>query len=175
MNKSFKDKKAQVWVETVVYTLIALVLIGAVLAFVNPKIQEIQDRTAIEQSLTVLNNIDGIVSTVVQGGGNKRIVSVGIKKGTIEINGVGNYIVFSIDSEYEYSQTGEKVNIGKIVSLTERSGSINRITLNLSYSNYDIKVNSEDESKILTQAPNPYSISIENKGGAGPVLDFVVS
>ena len=44
------DKKAQVWIETVIYTLIALALIGTVLAFVKPKIQEIQDKIVKIQS-----------------------------------------------------------------------------------------------------------------------------
>ena len=40
MNK----KRGQVWVETVIYTLIALALIGTVLAFVKPKVEEMQDK-----------------------------------------------------------------------------------------------------------------------------------
>jgi uncharacterized protein (UPF0333 family) len=37
-----KNKRGQIWVETVVYTLIALVMIGLVLAFAKPKIEELQ-------------------------------------------------------------------------------------------------------------------------------------
>ena len=37
----------QVWVETVTYTLIAIVMIGLVLSFAKPKIEELQDKTII--------------------------------------------------------------------------------------------------------------------------------
>ena len=52
------DSRGQVWVETVTYTLIALVLIGLVLSFTKPKIEELQDRTLIEQSIQVLKELD---------------------------------------------------------------------------------------------------------------------
>ena len=72
------QNKGQIWVETVIYTLIALILIGSVLVFITPRIQEIQDRAIIEQSIEMLQNIDSIISSVVIGGaGNKRIIEVG--------------------------------------------------------------------------------------------------
>jgi len=42
-------KKGQVWIETVTYTLIAFVLIGLILAFVKPKIDELQDKALIDR------------------------------------------------------------------------------------------------------------------------------
>ena len=38
----YEKKRGQIWVETVIYTLIALILIGLVLTFITPKIKEIQ-------------------------------------------------------------------------------------------------------------------------------------
>ena len=52
-----KNKRGQIWVETMVYTLIAFALIGLVLAFVKPKIQETQDKAIIEQSVNILKDI----------------------------------------------------------------------------------------------------------------------
>ena len=52
--KRGKRKKGQIWVETVIYTLIAFAMIGLALSFVKPKIDEIQDRGIIEQSITLL-------------------------------------------------------------------------------------------------------------------------
>ena len=46
-----KGTKAQIWIETVIYTLIAFVILGAVLGFAKPKIEELQDKSIIEQSL----------------------------------------------------------------------------------------------------------------------------
>ena len=39
-----KFHKGQVWVETVLYTLIGLALIGVVLAIITPKINETRDK-----------------------------------------------------------------------------------------------------------------------------------
>ena len=50
MKRGF-GSKGQIWVETMVYTLIAFALIGIVLMFVKPKIEEIQDTSIIEQSI----------------------------------------------------------------------------------------------------------------------------
>ena len=56
MKKGVK-KRGQIWVETVIYTLIALVMIGTILAFALPKISEIQDKSTIEQSIIVIKDI----------------------------------------------------------------------------------------------------------------------
>ena len=81
-------KNGQVWVETVIYTLIAFVLIGAVLAIAQPRIEEIQDKAFIEQSFGVMKDIDNIILSLAQGGvGNKRVVELGLKKGNLIIDG----------------------------------------------------------------------------------------
>ena len=53
-----KRGKGQVWIETVIYTLIAFVMIGLVLSYARPKIQEIQDQALIKQSTDMLKQID---------------------------------------------------------------------------------------------------------------------
>ena len=44
--------KGQIWVETVLYTLIALALIGITLAFVMPKINESKNNLIVEQTIS---------------------------------------------------------------------------------------------------------------------------
>ena len=56
-----RDKKAQVWVETVIYTLIAFIMIGTVVTFAKPKIEEIQDKVILEQSLKLINDINTVI------------------------------------------------------------------------------------------------------------------
>ena len=169
------QNKGQIWVETVIYTLIALILIGAVLAFIAPKIQEIQDKATIEQSIEMLQSIDKIISSVVFGGpGNKRIVDIGIKKGNLIINSEEDKIIFEIKSQYIYSQEGENISIGGIIVLTEKTGSSNKIILTSDYSKYDITYGGKNESKTITQAPTPYKLSIENKGGAKTNIDLKI-
>ena len=73
-------KRGQIWVETVVYTLIAFALIGLVLAFVKPKIEEIQDKAVLDQSAGILEEIDSIVKNL-GSPGNQRLIELGISKG----------------------------------------------------------------------------------------------
>ena len=168
-------KRGQIWVETVIYTLIALILIGAVLAFIAPRIQEIQDKAVIEQSIEMLQNIDGVISSVAFGAGNKRIIDIGIKRGNLIINSEEDKLIFEIESKYVYSQEGENINVGGIIVLTEKTGSSNKITLTSNYSKYDLTYEGENESKTITHSPIPYKLSIENKGGSKTTIDFSLS
>jgi len=52
------EKKGQIWVETVIYVLIALIMIGAVLAFINPKVKEIQDKLTLDKTVVLLEELD---------------------------------------------------------------------------------------------------------------------
>lgn len=171
------DKKAQIWVETVIYTLIALAIIGAVLAFVRPKIQEIQDKAIIEQSIEVMEYIDSKVSEAIRGGsGNTRIVDMGIKKGSLEFDSENDKIIFTIpDTKHLYSEPETIIPIGNVQVLTTKRGSGYDILLTLNYSEkYDLQFDSKEEPKTLSKAPTPYKILFENEGnklGSGIVID----
>ena len=160
------EKKGQVWVETVIYTLIAFVMIGAVLAFVRPKIEEFQDKAVVEQTISALEDINSVILAVVQGGtGNKRLIEMGIKKGFLEIDGVNDRLRFEVDSKYTYSEPGVNVSIGNGVALTKKQGKGNIITMNFDYSDkYDITYENKSEMKVVTKAAIPYKITISNKG-----------
>ena len=62
-------RRGQVWIETVIYTLIGISLIALALTFIAPKISETQDRIAIEQTINSLNELD----TRMNAKGGKRI------------------------------------------------------------------------------------------------------
>ena len=51
MVEIYSNYKGQVWIETVVYTLIAFAILGAILGFAKPKIEQLQDKSIIEQSI----------------------------------------------------------------------------------------------------------------------------
>lgn len=161
----YGKKRGQIWVETVIYTLIALILIGLVLAFITPKIGEIQDRVIIEQTIELMNNLDSIISSISLVAGNKRIVDIGIKKGVLKIDSVNDQIVFEMESEYEYSEPGEDIFVGDIIARTDKSGSSNIITLTSNYTQYDLTYKGGNELEEISQSTNPYKLSIENKGG----------
>ena len=172
MNKKSKNqrfsRRGQIWVETMVYTLIAFALIGLVLTFVKPKIQETQDKGIIEQSVRILEDIDSIVSELTFGGpGNQRVLEVGLNKGTLSIDGVNDRLYFKIESRYKYSEQGENVSFRGIIANTEKKGNINEVTLIKSYSGkYNITIQNRDELKDVTRASTPYKFIISDKGGS---------
>lgn len=163
-----KSKIGQIWIETVIYTLIALIMIGAVLAFVRPKIQEIQDKLVIDQTFDTLEEIDSQITSVINGGvGNKRIINVEIKKGEIKIDPANENITFTLrESNSLYSEPGETIKIGKIETTTIETGKTSTVFLTLNYkAQYDIDYDTTTSPEILGKSPSPYKITITNQGG----------
>lgn len=172
-----KSKHAQIWIETVLYTLIALVMIGLVLAFIRPKIMELQDQAIIEQSIVILEEIDNIILSLTQGGpGNKRVIKLGIKKGSLKIDGLNNKVLFEIESGYTYSEPGTSIDYGEgIKIITEKRGEYNLVTISKDYSSEkDITYNNQDILKTITKAPTPYKLSISNEGGVITKINFEI-
>lgn len=158
------QKRGQVWVETIIYTLIAFALIGLVLAFVKPKIEEMQDKNLVEQSISILEDIDLILKNIGVPG-NQRVIEVGINRGTLYIDAENNQLFFELESRYVYSEPGEEVLIGNVVVLTEEKGKLNDVTLTRDYSeDYDITYDDTEELKKIMRAPTPYIFTITNKG-----------
>jgi hypothetical protein len=159
-----KNRRGQIWVETVIYTLIAFALIGLVLAFVKPKIEEIQDKGIIEQSISVLEDIDLIIDTL-GAPGNQRIINLGLSKGVFNIDGENNKLFFEIESRHVYSEPGKNIVIGNIIVLTEKRGKINDVTLTRNYEGeYDITYQNMNELKEIGRTTTPYTLLIANKG-----------
>lgn len=156
------EKRGQIWVETVIYTLIAFTLMGLVLAFVVPKIGEIQDKGIAEQSIGVLQDIDSLIRGL-GGPGNQRVLELGIQKGSITIDSIGEKIFFDLESRYQYSEPGENITVGSIDVYTETRGKLNMVTLTLDYDG-EYNLTSQEEVKKLSQAPVPYTISISDLG-----------
>jgi len=162
-----KKRSGQVWVETVIYTLIAFVLIGTVLAFVKPKIDELQDKAIIEQSIGIMENINNLILSSIQGGeGNRRVIDIVIKKGSLTIDSQQNKLVFEIDSAYLYSEEGIEIKERGVDVLTRKVGSQNVVTLTNNYlGRYEIMIDSDNSQvKTLSKASTFHKISIANKG-----------
>lgn len=162
--KSLAGCKGQVWIETVIYLLIALVMISLVLAFVKPKIEELRDQAIIDQSIEILKNIDNSILTMGEAG-NKRVLEIGIKKGTLTIDSVNDNIIFEIDSRYLYTEVGQTVNLGNIQATTEDKGKNNLVTLKRDFSEeYNLTYKGEENAKTFPKSSTPYTISLTNKG-----------
>ncbi len=162
--KRLISKKGQVWIETVIYTLIAFVLIGLVLSFARPKIEEIQDNTILQQSTEMLKYIDSIILSMGVTG-NQRVVELQIKEGELNIDGETDKIIFSLESKGLYSEPGKNISDGSVTVLTEQKTGFNLVTLTTDYSrNYNLRYNGNDEFKILSKASTSYKLLISNEG-----------
>lgn len=158
-----RQNRGQVWIETVIYLLIAFVMIGLVLSFVRPKIEELRDKALIEQSLEVMKDIDNLILTI-GSAGNKRLIETGIRKGFLMIDGNNDKLLFEIESRYVYTEPGEEVQLGNIVAKTEEKGRYNTVTLKREYENYNLKYKNEDTNKTFSKASTPYRLFITNEG-----------
>jgi len=171
-----KKNRGQVWVETVIYTLIALVMIGLILTFVRPKITEIQDKLVLQQSISMLNNINNVITSLSEGGtGNKRKLSLDLKAGSLEIDGATDRVLFLIDSHYQFSEYGKNVTYGALTIQTEPKNELSATTMELNYNeSYNITYEKKDIVKNIAASSTPYTLFISNNGnsGGGPNMDF---
>jgi len=176
MIKRGKNNRGQIWIETVIYTLIAFVMIGLVLSFIKPKIEEWRDQTIVEQSLNMLEDIDNVILAIRDVPGNQRLIKLGIKRGILEINGEDDKISFEVESKYAYSQPGENVSYGNVNVRTEKTSRLHTVTLTSDYADdYNLTYKEKDETKALSKAPTPYQVYLSNKGTQDKInIDFDV-
>ena len=161
-----RKKNAQVWVETVVYTLIGLTIIAIILAMAMPQIDKMKDKAIIEQTVVALNNLDTKISEVGQTSGSAGVAYLKISKGKLEINSTGNSIKYILeDTKLEGSEPGVEITQTPIILLTEKMASRFKISLTMNYNNLNITNEGDDETgiKTLHAGATPYKISIENK------------
>ncbi|MEM4271538.1 MAG: hypothetical protein QXD13_00365 [Candidatus Pacearchaeota archaeon] len=163
-------KRAQVWIETVLYTLIGLALIGVALGFIMPKINESKDKLMVEQAINTLSVMDGKINEVVEGGaGNIREVEFSMKRGEFYINSTGDNIVFVIPGLSKLqSEEGREVKVGRIAMTSIQGQKTSTTYLKIAYSiNITYKEKSGaavDKDIKFTAASVPYKFLIENEG-----------
>lgn len=157
------DKRGQVWVETVIYTLIGLAIIGLVLAGALPKIEQKKDEVSIGRSIEALSNIDDKIYEVSKAAGSRRVVNLEIKKGAFVIDPVGDSISWVLDSSFAYSEVDATVPFGNMNVTTTKDGDY-VVELKLGYK-MDLKYDGDDvREKEFSPAPIPYRLIIENTG-----------
>ena len=161
--KRGKRKKGQIWVETIIYTLIAFAMIGLALAFVKPRIDEIQDRGIIEQSITLLEDIDDVIKNIGDPG-NQRVIEIGIRKGVFKIDAVAEKLIFEIESRSEFIEAGEDYQTGDVLITSKKIGNLNEIILTISYSNHNLTYDNKHELKQFGKSSTPYKLLISNEG-----------
>ncbi len=156
--------RGQVWIETVLYTLIGLALMGVVLAFVMPKLNAEKDRLAVEQTIQTLNTFDERVNTVLQAPGNVREIDMNIQRGNFDINSTNDSVSFYIgDLSTPYSQPGVAIQIGRITAFSQKTPSGASILLTLPYTD-NITYNQQDTDKQFSASSTPYRFTVTNLG-----------
>jgi hypothetical protein len=171
------NKKAQIWIETVIYTLIGLALIGVVLGFVKPAIDEKRDSIAVASSIEMLNSIDGSIEEVRYVGGNSRQVEIKLSTGKMIVDSNNDSIIILIeDSTYAYGQPGSEINAsGNVRALTTQKGKKYIIKLFLDYRDkLNIKYNGKESSYTFQKAQTSYKVAITNTGTKNGIsqIDF---
>ncbi|MFH1451834.1 MAG: hypothetical protein ABIF88_01530 [archaeon] len=159
------SKGGQIWVETVIYTLIGIAIIGIVLSIAKPKIDAKKDEAIIDQSIEALGNIGNKVYDVVgSASGSRRIAEVKVGKGEFKIDMENDKLIWIIDSSYEYSQQDVPIMVGKISVTTKQGGDPYQVILEMDY-NFDLQYEETNTgTKSFLTAPVPYDLMIENDG-----------
>lgn len=161
---SKNTKRGQVWVETVIYTLIAFVVLGGVLAFAKPKIEELQDESAIQDSIKMLEKMDKKINEISPTTGNKRKLGLSVRKGSFLIDSKNNSLKFNIETSYQYSEPGRTVNQGDIKIMNTQVGEKYRLNATLDYENYNLTWSGENKKELLSSSPTEYQIFVSNEG-----------
>ncbi len=178
MELNYFNKRGQVWVETVIYTLIGLTIIGILLAVATPKIEEMKDRLRINEVIDILGKIDLAVTDVRSAPQNARILDLEVSKGKLVVNSTSETIYWKLDSTYEYSQSGKDVAIGDVNVRTKQTGSVYEIKI---FKTFDLNISTKDSSGTTTdfleldEASIPYNLRIASVGSYGQSLEVVFS
>jgi len=163
MNRN--SKKGDVWVSTVLYTLIGLAIMGLLLMVVRPKIEQMRDTITIDQTISAMNKLDETISKTRVASGTRLEYLLQLSKGTFEINATTDNIIWTIDSSVARSEVNKPINVGNIRLLTVPSADRWIVSVALNYSNlFNLTYNGKDENKVLGEAKIPYDLWIENRG-----------
>lgn len=160
------SNKAQVWIETAVYTLIGLTIIGILLASAAPQIEKIKDRSVISQTSEALNKINSKIIEIEQAPANSREIQIAMSKGKLEINSNEGIIQYVLeDSRLKLTELNETIEEGNIFILTKQRGARYDIYLTLNYTNrINMTFNGKKETKNLQSGTTPYRLVVENVG-----------
>ena len=173
-NFFLKNRKGQIWIETVIYTLIIMVLIGVVLSYANPKIESFRDKISIERTMNFLMALDNTMNDIQNVPGNKRVIDFTLSDGEMRIDGIENRIIFEIQSRYQYSEEGETFTENGFSINTESQGKYKKVNISKTYQ-YNLTYAGSDQLKTISKASTPYKISISNNGFSGNVTIMDIS
>jgi hypothetical protein len=158
-------KRGQVWIETVLYTLIGLALMGMALGFIMPKINQARDKALVDQAVNSMNAFDEKINEAIERGpGNRRETEFMIKKGELYINSSGDEVMLVLTGlSKPVSQLDVEIQRGRIRQISVAQQKTNAVYLRMDYI-ANISYASSDDTKKFTAAALPYKFFIENRG-----------
>ena len=167
-------RQGQIWIETVIYTLIIIVIIGILLSILTPALNQRKDQAVIEQSMNMLNELNGAIEDArFYGAGNSIPVEMQLKKGELLIDGEQDYILFSITSNYLYSEANQSFMRGKINITSVKQTNGYEIYLKMDYKGIiNLTWDNRDVKKIIQPASNPYELSVSNLGRVNELINI---
>jgi len=167
-------KRGQIWIETVIYTLIGLSILGAVIAIVTPRITQMNDRVIITQTMDSMNKMNEQIRDALIYAGSQREILLMVKRGEYLLDGTNNVIYFFLkNTGYQYSELNSSFNQGDVTILTTEKGNKKYdISLMLNYSRFNVTYTGKDMNKTFTSAPTAYRLLIINEGGGDRRIDF---
>lgn len=174
-------RKGQIWIETVLYTLIGIALIGIVLGILTPRINQARDRAAVEQAIEAMSALDSkILEVADRGAGNVRVIEAfTIKRGLLEIDAGQDVIILVIpELKKPYSEPGAAIGLGRIKLLTTEEQKSSKAALSLNYSGmFNISYNGQEGAYTFAAASQPYSFTLKNIGRINNTLgiDIIVN
>ena len=123
------NKKGDIWVSTVIYIAISIIVIAIVLLAALPLIQKLKDRNVTMQTKNILTQIDKNIREVISSGpGAKRVISpVIIDAGLLEIdftNSAINWTMKTKDALAEPGLTRQEGNVFIVVNERRAGGSV---------------------------------------------------
>jgi type II secretory pathway pseudopilin PulG len=165
MKRGLFNNEGQIWIETAIYTLIGLTIIGIVLSIATPQIEKAKERSIISQTNDALLQLNNEIQKVEQSAGSVKIVNFRITKGKLEIDPQNNRTIYTLeDTNLEFSEAGERIKQGDIFIITNKTGRRYDISLELLHEGINVTFNNKKVLKTLHAASAPYIIRIENVG-----------
>jgi len=159
------EKKAQIWIETAIYTLIGLTIIAILMSVAVPQINKIKDRNIIKQTTEALNILNDKISEIEQSPGNIRVVDFRVGKGKLDIDSANDSLIYVLENtELEISEPGQDIQEGNLILKTQEYGSRFNIILTMKYENLNFTYKGEEKTQTLQAGATPYKIQIENLG-----------
>lgn len=123
------NKRGDIWVSTVIYIAISIIVIAIVLLAALPLIQKLKDRNVTIQTKNILTQIDKNIKEVISSGpGAKRVISpIIIDSGLLEIDALNSDINWTMKTKDASAEPGilrQEGSVFIIVNERKAGGSV---------------------------------------------------